>query len=118
MPPGVTAVLAAEDDSNKMQGVMRFLQCLLVNISGIRIAYLCDFTVSQVWKLDGEGNHFCGYRNAQMLVVQLQNKTVLQMQELIELAWEAGHNTHGKIETGGIKGTRKHVGTSEVCVCV
>lgn len=40
--------------------------------------------------------------------------TVLQLQEMIEEAWDLGLNAHGRIQTGGIKGTRKFIGTSEV----
>jgi hypothetical protein len=32
----------------------------------------------------------------------------------IEKAWDAGFNEHGRILTGGVVGTRKHIGTSEV----
>lgn len=40
--------------------------------------------------------------------------TVFQIQDLIEEAWDKGYNPNGRIETGGIKGTRKHIGTPEV----
>lgn len=39
--------------------------------------------------------------------------TILQIQDLIENAWDLGHNSHGRLETGGIKGTRKFIGTPE-----
>lgn len=41
-------------------------------------------------------------------------RSVFEIQDLIEKAWDMGYNAHGRIETGGIKDTRKHVGTSEV----
>jgi len=91
--------------------------------------YLCTDVVAQLHRLEGEGQHFCGYRNMQMLLSSVQNTetgpsnpdlvvrarraTVLDLQSLIELAWTAGHNRHGRVETGGIINTRKHVGTSE-----
>jgi hypothetical protein len=40
--------------------------------------------------------------------------TIFQLQDLIENAWDLGHNQHGRLETGGIKGTRKFIGTPEV----
>lgn len=40
--------------------------------------------------------------------------TIFQLQDLIENAWDQGHNSHGRLETGGIKGTRKFIGTPEV----
>lgn len=40
--------------------------------------------------------------------------SILDLQELIESAWDRGINAAGKIETGGIRGTRKYVGTPEV----
>ncbi len=40
--------------------------------------------------------------------------SVLDLQELIESAWDRGINTAGKVETGGIRGTRKYIGTPEV----
>lgn len=84
---------------------------------------------------------FCGYRNIQMLVsylvkTQAQAKakakengngdrngpeyfkegvpSILQLQDLIERAWDLGFNSTGRTETGGIKGTRKFIGTPEV----
>ena len=40
--------------------------------------------------------------------------TIFQIQELIENAWDSGFNAKGRIETGGIRGTRKYIGTPEV----
>lgn len=40
--------------------------------------------------------------------------SVLELQDMIERAWDMGFNSHGRIVTGGIRGTRKHIGTSEV----
>jgi hypothetical protein len=71
---------------------------------------------------------FCGYRNIQMLVSYITKAkvighehfpeglpTILQLQDMIELAWDRGFNSSGRTETGGIKGTRKFIGTPEVC---
>lgn len=40
--------------------------------------------------------------------------SVLELQDMIERAWDMGFNSHGRIAMGGIRGTRKHIGTSEV----
>jgi len=40
--------------------------------------------------------------------------SVFQIQDIIEAAWDSGINAQGRIETGGIKGTRKYIGTPEV----
>lgn len=71
---------------------------------------------------------FCGYRNIQTLVSYLiatrspgsehfgnRLPTVLEIQDLIEQAWDKGYNPRGRLETGGIKQTRKFIGTPEVC---
>lgn len=42
--------------------------------------------------------------------------SILQLQELIEDAWDKGINDTGRIETGGIRGTRKYIGTPEARV--
>lgn len=40
--------------------------------------------------------------------------TIFDIQEYIETAWDLGINPHGRIETGGIRGTRKYIGTPDV----
>lgn len=42
--------------------------------------------------------------------------TILELQDRIEDAWDAGYNSTGRTETGGIKGTRKFIGTPEVSI--
>jgi hypothetical protein len=77
-------------------------------------------------KMPGEGA-FTGYQNIQMLISYVQAAqsegfqhfqgrlpTVLRLQDLIEEAWDKGINSSGRIETGGIRGTRKYIGTPEV----
>lgn len=39
---------------------------------------------------------------------------IFQLQEMIETAWDRGYNASGRAETGGIRGTRKFIGTPEV----
>jgi len=70
---------------------------------------------------------FCGYRNIQMVcsyIIGVQSQghesfngkipNVFEIQEWIEEAWDFGINTVGRIETGGVRGTRKYIGTPEV----
>ena len=40
--------------------------------------------------------------------------TIFQIQDFIESAWDQGINSQGRLETGGIRGTRKYIGTPEV----
>jgi hypothetical protein len=69
---------------------------------------------------------FCGYRNIQMLITYIRGAkasgfehfhgkipSILKLQDLIEQAWDMGYNSAGKIETGGIRLTRKYIGTPE-----
>lgn len=44
--------------------------------------------------------------------------SIPDIQNLIEDAWDSGFNVQGRIETGGIKGTRKYIGTSEVSIAL
>jgi hypothetical protein len=70
---------------------------------------------------------FCGYRNIQMMASYINGAkwqgfyhfegklpTIFQIQEYIEHAWDLGINAQGRLETGGIRGTRKYIGTPEV----
>jgi zinc finger-containing ubiquitin peptidase 1 len=128
MPVNIATLLAKENDTNNIPGVMRKILCLLQNDPNVELAYLCDQSTIQVFKLDGEGNHFCGYRNIQMLCLAvgstisftaparsaLKDKLPIpQIQDMVEAAWDRNINSHGKKQTGGIKGTRKHIGGLE-----
>lgn len=114
MPERLATLLATENGANKLCGSLPFMAQRLEREHRIKAAYLCDDSAMQVWKLRGEGNHFCCYRNIQMFVPDMQDKNVLELQDMIERAWDANLNSRGRIETGGIKGTRKHIGTLEV----
>jgi zinc finger-containing ubiquitin peptidase 1 len=128
MPESIATLIANEDSSNALQGVMRKLFCLLQDDPKVELAYLCDQSTIQVSKLSEEGNHFCGYRNIQMLCLAvgamvpydaparsvLKDKlSIPSIQQMVETAWNHGHNSHARKQTGGIRGTRKHIGTSE-----
>ena len=94
--------------------------------TSVQRAFLCSSNVRHICKLPGEGG-FCGYRNIQMLISYIIKSrtfgheqfpegvpTILELQERIELAWDMGFNSIGRTETGGIRGTRKFIGTPEV----
>lgn len=94
--------------------------------SSVQRAFLCSPKVRHVCKMPHEGG-FCGYRNIQMLISYIRKSqaqghetfsegipTILALQDMIELAWDMGFNSTGRTETGGIRGTRKFIGTPEV----
>lgn len=70
---------------------------------------------------------FCGYRTIQMMTSfvigakfsghqHFKHKkipSVFRIQDWIEEAWDAGINSQGRAETGGIRMTRKYIGTLE-----
>ena len=132
MPNHIARMISQEDDRNTVTGVIPQLAHLLSRDGDVQAAYLCTEHAVQVHKLPDEGAHFCGYRNMQMLCLAIglsgheivgeidlrQKLSIPQLQDLIEQAWDRGSNAHGRVATGGIKGTRKHVGTSEVCVTI
>ncbi|KDN70994.1 putative peptidase family C78 [Colletotrichum sublineola] len=103
----------------KSDGVIYVLEQLLRQSKSTQYAYLCSPAVQHVSKLKKEGG-FCGYRNIQMMVsyiiganshgkdaFQGRLPTIFEIQEFIEKAWDLGINAQGRLETGGIKGTRK-----------
>lgn len=82
----------------------------------------------QLARIDiGLAGSFCGYRNIQMLISHIigaQKRgheafgetfpSIFEIQDLIENAWDMGLHAQGRIETGGVRGTRKYIGTPEV----
>ena len=121
MPSRIADVLQQNDGkSNVLPNVVPKLASLLERDRNVKVAYLCSPKVEQVSKLKREGAHFCGYRNIHMLCSALNHPSlssrsdIFESQDLIEGAWDGGFNSHGRIQTGGIRGTRKHIGTSEV----
>ncbi|GAB7323437.1 hypothetical protein MBLNU13_g05889t2 [Cladosporium sp. NU13] len=101
---------------------------ILVDLSAhdpnVTIAYFCHKSVKHIHKLKCDGN-FCGYWNIQMLLSYrlariedpshgyLPLPNVLEIQDTIEAAWDAGICAFGRTETGGIRNTRKWIGTHE-----
>ena len=107
----------------KVSAVVTVLAKLCEQDKSVRSAFLCDESVDYITKTRGEGS-FCGYRNIQMLISYIVGckrrdifsdgvPSILQIQDLIEDAWDRGINIEGRVETGGIRGTRKHIGTPE-----
>lgn len=111
-------------------GISDVLGKLIDQDRDVETAYICHFAVRYVGKIKvkgkNEGNNFCGYQNIQMLVsyidaAEVQGSenfangipTIWEIQNIIEEAWDHGFNESGRLQTGGIKGTRKHIGTPE-----
>lgn len=111
---------------NETDNLIPVLAKLCEQDKSVQRAFLCSPKVRHICKMSREGG-FCGYRNIQMLVSYIQRSrslghehfpngipTILELQDKIEQAWDMGFNSTGKTETGGIKGTRKFIGTPEV----
>ena len=114
-------------------GIPDILQKLLEQDQGVETAYLCHSATRYIGKIKvkgkNEGDNFCGYHNIQVLIsyvhaTEVQGPghfaggipTIWEIQCMIEEAWDHGFNESSRVQTGGIKGTRKHIGTPEVCV--
>jgi hypothetical protein len=113
-------------DALTISNIIPILGQLSALKSSVTSTYICHPSVKYVTKLKHEGS-FCGYRNIQMLISFILGSasesedpafsdgipSILTLQDLIEEAWDNGFNNEGRIETGGIRGTRKHIGTPE-----
>ncbi|WZH45168.1 Zinc finger with UFM1-specific peptidase domain-containing protein [Fusarium acuminatum] len=124
MPPWLVDLLQDEGQVAN-DGVLPVLGQLLEQSATTQYAYLCHPAVQHISKLRREGG-FCGYRNIQMLTSNIiaaktpgshhfgpTPPSIFQIQDLIENAWDMGINAQGRAETGGVKGTRKYIGTPE-----
>ena len=113
--------------NNEISGIIEVLSKLCDQDNSVKTAFLCHPESHYVSKTRWEGPNFCGYRNIQMLISYIRGATtpghdnfpdglpsIYRMQDLIEDAWDQGINSEGRTETGGIRGTRKHIGTPEV----
>lgn len=118
-------LLRIENVANEVRGVISVIAQLCEQDPAVSRAYLCHSDVMHVVKLAKEGG-FCGYRNIQMMISYIQDArseghrhfqgrlpSIIQIQDMIESAWDRGFNSLGRIETGGIRGTRKYIGTPE-----
>lgn len=105
--------------------VIPVLEQLLEQSPTTSYAYLCHSCAWHVSKLRREGG-FCGYRNIQMLSSYIigaefegsqhfkgKLPSIFDIQESIEGAWDKGINKQGRVETGGVRGSRKYIGTPE-----
>ncbi|KAJ9652519.1 hypothetical protein H2198_008232 [Neophaeococcomyces mojaviensis] len=119
-------IVKVEIISNETPNLIPVLARLSKLDRNISRAFYCDPAVRHVAKLPKEGG-FCGYRNTQMLISYIRDAkapghehfdkkrlpSILKLQDMIEEAWDQGYNTAGRKETGGIRMTRKYIGTPE-----
>lgn len=107
---------------NETLGLIPVLADICSGDPTTQTTYFCHPGVKHIHKLNCDGN-FCGFWNIQVLISFLQANGVLrdlrrmpdilQIQDAIEQAWDNGICSYGRTETGGIRGTRKWIGTSE-----
>ncbi|KHJ30640.1 putative transcription factor c2h2 [Erysiphe necator] len=110
---------------NMMAEIIPLLVHFLTEDKSTLYAYTCHPCVRHVSRLKREDG-FCGYRNIQMMtsfivatnsqgceVLGKKIPSIFDIQDFIEMAWDLGFNSHGRVETNGIRGTRKYIGTSE-----
>ncbi|KAF1942083.1 DUF1671-domain-containing protein [Clathrospora elynae] len=114
-----------EQVQNETPGIIPILAQLSALDRAVKEAYYCHPSTIHVGKTPKEGS-FCGYRNIQMLLSYIQGARaqgyeafpgrtpgILNIQERIENAWDKGINHVSRIQTGGIRNTRKYIGTPE-----
>ncbi|KAM3417946.1 hypothetical protein BST61_g6158 [Cercospora zeina] len=106
---------------NETAGLPRAIADLCALDENTAATYLCHPSTRHIHKIECEGN-FCGFWSCQVLLSYVQHLDregpqgmphVIQMQEVIERAWDNGICAYGKVQTGGIMNTRKWIGTTE-----
>ncbi|PIA92091.1 hypothetical protein CB0940_09781 [Cercospora beticola] len=106
---------------NETEGLPRAIADLCALDKDTVATYLCHPSTRHIHKIECEGN-FCGFWSSQVLLTYVQHMDregpqgmphVIEMQEVIERAWENGICTYGKVQTGGVLNTRKWIGTTE-----
>ncbi|KAH7087794.1 peptidase family C78-domain-containing protein [Paraphoma chrysanthemicola] len=118
-------LIKQEQVQNETPGIIPILAQLSALDRNVTEAYYCHPSTLHVGKTPREGG-FCGYRNIQMLLSYIQGAKaqgheefpgrtpgILVLQDLIETAWDKGINQIGRVQTGGIRDTRKYIGTPE-----
>ncbi|KAF2811234.1 DUF1671-domain-containing protein [Mytilinidion resinicola] len=118
-------LIRQEEVQNETPGLIPILAQLSAVDRTVQAAYYCHPTILHIGKTPNEGG-FCGYRSIQILVSYIQGARaqghdeftgrtpgILKLQDMIELAWDRGINDIGRAQTGGIKDTRKYIGTPE-----
>ncbi|KAF2680168.1 DUF1671-domain-containing protein [Lentithecium fluviatile CBS 122367] len=118
-------LIKQEQVQNETPGIIPILAQLSALDRSVKEAYYCHPSTLHIGKTPKEGG-FCGYRNIQMLISYIQGAKaqgfeefqgrtpgILKLQDLIERAWDKGINEIGRQQTGGIRDTRKYIGTPE-----
>ncbi len=118
-------LIKQEQVQNETPGIIPILAQLSALDRSVKDAYYCHPSTLHIGKTPKEGG-FCGYRNIQMLISYIQGAKaqgfeefpgrtpgVLRLQDHIERAWDKGINEIGRQQTGGIRDTRKYIGTPE-----
>ena len=118
-------IVRVETIENETPNIVPVLARLSDMDRSVERAIYCWPEVRYVSKLPKEGG-FCGYRNIQMLISYIRGAksegyrhfrgripSILVLQDLIENAWDMGFNASARLETGGIRLTRKYIGTPE-----
>ncbi|KAF2999216.1 hypothetical protein E8E13_001127 [Curvularia kusanoi] len=118
-------LIKQEQVQNETPGILPILAQLSALDRTVKEAYYCHPSTLHIGKTPKEGS-FCGYRNIQMLISYIQGAKaqgheefsgrmpgILTIQDLIEKAWDRGINHVGRVQTGGIRDTRKYIGTPE-----
>ncbi|KAF2272286.1 DUF1671-domain-containing protein [Westerdykella ornata] len=118
-------LIKQEHVQNETPGIIPILAQLSALDRTVKQAYYCHPSTLHIGKTPKEGG-FCGYRNIQMLISYIQGARaqgleefpgrtpgVLKLQDMIERAWDKGINEIGRQQTGGIRDTRKYIGTPE-----
>ena len=118
-------VVRVEAVANETPGLVPVLARLSYQDPSVDHAFYCSPGVHHIAKMPKEGG-FCGYRNIQMMISYIREArtpgyqhfpgktpSILRLQDMIEHAWDMGFNSAGKVETGGIRLTRKYIGTPE-----
>lgn len=119
-------IIRIESVANEVVGIIPVLARICAADSSSSKVFLCHRNTKHIFKMQREGG-FCGYRNIQMLVSFLQetafpgcehfpghSPTIFRLQDMIEDAWDRGFDKLAREQTGGIRGTRKYIGTPEV----
>jgi zinc finger-containing ubiquitin peptidase 1 len=118
-------VVRVEAFANETPGLVPVLARLSYQDPSVDHAFYCSPEVHHIAKMPREGG-FCGYRNIQMMISYIREArapgykhfpgktpSIIRLQDMIEYAWDMGFNSSGRIETGGIRLTRKYIGTPE-----
>lgn len=119
------AVVRVEGIANETPHLVPVLARLSYLDPTVERAFYCSPEVRHIAKMPKEGG-FCGYRNIQMMISYVRDAkaigyehfqgkipSILKLQDWIERAWDMGFNSAGRVETGGIRLTRKYIGTPE-----